>query len=119
MNENNIIVKNIVNKLFNNPQSVLFGKNLQDVRNLSRVFFTRKLFKSKFHRDLYLSSLLKKYDIKNGIELYNFITIEQQQAELKIPTFARQINTRTFNRKSTLFAFTGPLELLHADIADI
>ena len=74
---NNKIVKYIVNKLIYNLQSVLIGKNLQNVRNLSRVFFTRKLFKSKFHRDLYIWRLIKKYDIKNGIELYNFITIEQ------------------------------------------
>ena len=83
----------------------------------SASFFTHTLFKSNFHRDIYLSGLLKKFKIKNGCELFNFITTADDNTE--IPTFAKKINTRNYNRDSTLLSIDGPLQLLHADIADL
>ena len=78
------LVKNVVNKLFKNVNSVFFGLNIGDLQQLSRNYFSRKLFKSGFHRDVYLSSLLKKLEIKNGKELCKLLITGDEDAQTTV-----------------------------------
>ena len=42
-----------------------------------------------------------------------------EEKEKILPTVLKKINTREYDRHSTLFSVQGPLEFLHADVADI
>ena len=54
-------VKNLFNKLIVNKNSVLFGRNVKD---LTDNFIKKKLYKSRFSKDVFLSNLFKKINDK-------------------------------------------------------
>ena len=119
-------IENTLNKLFFNKNSVFFGKNLLDLQNdKSGNLLKRKLFRSKFNKDVFLSNLIKDHKpiIKTGNDLYDEIQRKFDEQDRKsnrnLPTFAKRINTREYDCHSTLYSVDGPLQLLHADIADL
>ena len=105
-------VKNLVYKLFVDKNSILYSRNIKDVTN---NFINKKLSKSKYNKDVFF------YDLLNKNKLLSFKTLNSFLEEKKkiLPTVLKKINTREYDRHSTLFSVQGPLEFLHADIADI
>ena len=111
-------VKNLVYKLFVDKNSILYGRNIKDVTD---NFINKKLSKSKYNKDVFFYNLLSKQLSQlpsTGKTLSSFLE-EEKEKKHSLPTVLKKINTREYNRHSTLFSVQGPLELLHADIADI
>ena len=108
-------VKNLIYKLFDDKNSILYGRNIKDVTN---NFIKKKLFRSKYNKDIFFYDFLNKNKLLS-LKTLNSLFLKEEKEKILIPTVLKKINTREYDRHSTLFSIQGPLELLHADIADI
>ena len=61
-NKNKKQIRNVSKKLFINLQSVLFGNTISDFKRTIGNIIKKKLFKSRYSRDLFLSELIRKKD---------------------------------------------------------
>ena len=97
-------ISNLFNKLNKDPNSVLYT-----APSVTRTVL-KKLKGSKYQKD---KSFLNLY--VNTNKTTKNISVND---DINIPHFIRPVNIREYNR-STLYSVTAPLELLHADVADI
>ena len=96
-------VSNLFNKLNKDPNSVLF--TTPSVTNT----ILKKLKGSSYPKDKSFLNLYLSVKKTTNIDVND---------NVNIPHFVRPINIREYNR-STLYSVTRPLELMHADVADL
>lgn len=100
-------IRNLFHKLNKDPNSVLYTAS-SITNNL-----LKKLRKSSYQKD---KSFLSLY-INTSKKVDN-INVNSDDDSVTIPHFVRPVNIREYTR-GTLYSVTRPLELMHADVADI
>ena len=81
-------VRNLIYKLLNDKNSVLYGRN---IKNVTDNFIKKKLSKSKYNKDVFF------YDLLNKNKLLSFKTLNSFLEEKILPTVLRKINTREYD----------------------